>query len=268
MNIRTGKYSIDEQIKKKYFHLCHFKGGSSTTTTRNIPAQTATEADLESGLAKYDETGLNNASNTLSNANSAISSTYNPDYSMLASNYNNSLASALSNYNNTMSGLNNGELPSSYATNEEKAINSELSGTMGNTISSLANRGILDSSVTDNALNSLSQNVSDSLAKNYTNDLSTASNLANSTYSNNVSNANNLLSGNESAQSSSYTQPSELFSYANDEYSPANSLFDALYNGRMGTSGETTTTSNSGKGSTWQALGTIGAAAIGKPTIK
>ena len=47
-------------------------GGESSTTTRNIPEETADEAKLKNGLMGYNTTGLNNAANILGKAVSSI----------------------------------------------------------------------------------------------------------------------------------------------------------------------------------------------------
>ncbi|WP_196592415.1 hypothetical protein [Pectinatus frisingensis] len=266
MNFRRHELTLDEKVKRKYFRLAVFKGkgGSQTsTTTRNIPAQTANEATLENGLMNYNTTGLNNASNVLNKAINSADSTYNPDYSTLANNYNNSLSSALSSYSNGMSDVLNGKLSDSYTSNREKALNSELSSTVGSAISGLANRGILNSSVTNNALNNISQNASNALASEYSSDLAQQANLLGQNYSNQVSNTNNVLSGNESAQSSSYTKPNSLFSYASSLATPAQNMYNTMYSGRMNSGGTTTTQSgDSGKGGFWSGVGGIGSALI------
>ena len=230
-------------------------GGESSTTTRNIPEETADEAKLKSGLMGYNTTGLNNAANILGKAVSSIGNAYTPSWQNLASNYNNTMAGVNSGY----SSLANGSLPSTYAAARQQALNSDLQGTVGNSISSLANRGILNSSVTNSALNNISQNASDTLAKNYSSDLSTYANLLNSQ----ASNAANTLSGNAAAQTASYVPASSLFSYASQLASPAQNMWNTMYSGRMNSAGTTTTQSDDGKGNIWGAAGQIGAAAIG-----
>lgn len=199
-----------------------FKGGS-TTTKRNIPGQTANEAALESGLMNYNTTGLSNANNVQDMASNAINGI---DWSSLISGANS---------------LTSGQLPSSFATARQNALNADLTGTVGSAISNLGSRGILNSSVTNSALNDISQNAADTLAKNYTNDLSTYSNLLN--------NASSV--------------PSQLVSLANNMYSPAANMYNTMYSGRMGTAG-TTTTQNDGGSSAWNAVGSLGSALLGK----
>ncbi|WP_094603467.1 hypothetical protein SPSIL_015250 [Sporomusa silvacetica DSM 10669] len=231
-----------------------FKGSTTKTTqSRTIPNQTATEAALESKLANYANTGITNATNYQNTANSLLGSTVNPNWSNLTSDYNNTMSGVTSGY----SDLANGIIPTSYATARQQVLNDDLTGTIGNTISGLGSRGILNSSVTNNAMNDISQNASDTLAKNYTNDINTVSGIL----GNQASTAGNILTNNATAQQSSYYAPSQYMDYASNSASPASNLYNTMYSGRMGT-GSTTTSSNDGGASTWNAIGSLGSAAI------
>lgn len=241
----------------KKFDLQLFGGGGEQTTkqTRDIPAQSADEAALQSGLMNYSTTGLNNATGLLSSANNAVNNTYNPNWATLGSNYNNTANSVASGYNY----LSNGVLPSTYATNRQNALNADLNATVGNALTGLNNRGILNSSVTNQALNDISTNAANTLAKQYSSDISTQSNLL----SNQQQSAANTLNANSAAQQGSYYQPSQLYQYASNNYTPASNLFDTLYSGRMGTAGTTQTTSGGGSDSgVAGAVGTLGSAMI------
>ncbi|WP_110953039.1 Hint domain-containing protein [Anaerosinus massiliensis] len=232
----------------------HFKGkGSSSTTTRSIPAQTQNEATLENGLMKYNTTGLNNASNILNNGINAIGNTVNTDWNSLSKSYNDTMNNVSSGYND----LANGNLPSSYANARQQALTNDMNASVGNAISNLGSRGILNSSVTNNALNNIGQNVSNTLADNYTNDLNTYANILNQQ----AGNAGNLLSNNAAAEQSSYYKPSALLSYSSQLSTPSQNMYNTMYGGRMGT-GSTTQTSNDGGASAWGAVGSLGSAMI------
>lgn len=272
---------------------------STTTTKRDIPDETPEEAELKNALLPYVLQSLSGASSTLGKGLSSLNNTYNPDWSSQISNYtsgtnsnlsnyNNSIASALANYNSGMSGVSkgysdlaSGNLPSSYAAARQQALNSDLQSTVGSEISSLADRGIVDSSITDSALNNISQNASDTLAKNYSSDLLTeasllgqqASNLGN-IYSANAGTAKNLydstsdtlnnnFTNTAKAQTASYMPTSSLLSYASQLYSPASNMWNTMYSGRMNSAGTTTTQSGgSGKDNFWGAAGEIGASML------
>lgn len=246
--------TANEVIASRYFHHAHFKGGGGTqTTTKNIPDQTANEASLENGLVSYDKTGLNSASGLLSQGIDAINKTYNPDWQNLGSNYNQTMADVSNGYND----LANGNLPTSFAAARQQALNSDLTGTVGSAISSLGSRGILNSSVTNNAMNNISQNASDTLAKNYSSDLSTEASLLNQK----ASNAANVLSNNAVAQNASYTEPTSLLNFASQLSTPAQNMYNTMYAGRMNSAGTTTTQKSDGS-STWGAVGSIGSGII------
>jgi hypothetical protein len=102
--------------------------------------------------------------------------------------------------------LSNGILPAAYAAARQQALNTDLTGTVGSAISSLANRGIVNSSVSNSALNNISQNASDTLAKNYTSDLATESGLL----GNRASNIGNVYNTNQTATQNNYNASTGL----------------------------------------------------------
>ena len=271
----------------------------TSTTTRNIPNETTEEATLKNALLPYVQQSLSGASSTLGKGLSSLSNTYNPNWASQISDYTsgtknnlsdygNSIASALANYNSGMSGVSkgysdlaSGNLPSSYAAARQQALNSDLQSTVGSAISSLANRGIVDSSITNSALNNISQNASDTLAKNYSSDLSTAANLlgqqasslgniysanagtAKNLYDSTSDTLNNNFTNTAKAQTASYMPTSSLLSYASQLYGPASNMWSDMYSGRMNSAGTTTTQSGgSGKDNFWGAAGEIGASML------
>lgn len=236
---------------------CRFKGGGSSTTVqqRNIPAQTGNEAALEGQLMPYAQSGLSSATNMLNKANSSLDSVPTVDWNSMLDNYNKSMADVTSGYTD----LANGELPSVYAAARQKALNSDLTGTVGSAISSLANRGIVNSSITNSALNNISQDASNTLAKNYTADLETESGLLNSR----ANAASNIIANNATAQAASYVPASTLYGYASQLATPAQNMYNTMYSGRMGSGSTSTSQSgNDGGSSTWGIAGSLGSAAI------
>lgn len=143
-------------------------------------------------------TGANNANNGYIGGIGNAMQTYQEGNKYLDSDYQKSMA----NNAGIMSGLLSGDLPSAYAQNRQKALQSDLDATMGSTLSSLADRGIINSSVANQSMNDISKNAANALAANYTSDMGTAANLANSAYSNQLNGLNgraglmsNLYSG-------------------------------------------------------------------------
>lgn len=131
-------------------------------------------------------TGANNANNGYIGGIGNAMQTYQEGNKYLDSDYQKAMADNAG----IMSGLLSGDLPSAYAQNRQKALQSDLDATMGNTLSSLADRGIINSSVANQSMNDISKNAANALAANYTSDMGTAANLANSAYSNQLNGLN------------------------------------------------------------------------------
>jgi preprotein translocase subunit YajC len=227
----------------KWLPPVRFKGGSSQTTTqtRTIPAQTSTEAWLQNQAADYAGNTMNTANGLFGTINSLAGNAGN-----VYNNYNNTANSINSGYSNLV----NGNLPSSYATARQQALNSDLTGTVGSALNNLGSRGILNSSVTTGALDNISKNASDTLAKNYSSDLNNYAGLLGNASANNTSNLSNF----EGLISSLIGDSSNLASNTNN-------LFNTMYSGRMGT-GTTQSTTSGGGNTTAQLFGQLGSAAI------
>ena len=101
----------------------------------------------------------------------------------LANEYN----GALLQNQNAMNAITSGELPSAYQAARQKALNNDLESTLGNAVSGLASRGIINSSQADSALNNISKNASNTLAAQYAQDLNQAANLNAQAFNNNLS---------------------------------------------------------------------------------
>jgi hypothetical protein len=239
--VRTWTVIPDDTIKRLHLQMVDFKGGSSSSTKRSIPNQTAQEAALQGSATNYANTAMGTANSLLGTANTVAGNAGN-----VYSNYNNTANDINSGYASLLSG----NLPSSYATARQQALNSDLTGTVGSAINSLGSRGILNSSVTGSALDQISQNAADTLAKNYASDQSTYSGLLGNASANNTSNLNNFL-----------TMLSGLSSTSDSLANNTSDLFNQMYSGRMGT-GSTTTTQSDGGSNAWNAVGSLGSAAL------
>ena len=132
------------------------------------------------GTVQVDYNNLNsNAQNQISNAQSGLSGLTGTNNSALAST------------NATLGQLQNGKLPSSYLQNMTDAVKTGITNTVGNNINDLGNRGVLNSSVTNKALNDIEGNVSTTMAQNFLNNVNTVSGLANNQLSNTLNTTNN-----------------------------------------------------------------------------
>ena len=72
-----------------------------------------------------------------------------------------------------------GKLPTEYTDNMTNAIKTGVNNTVGATLNSLGNRGVLNSSVTNKAMNDIEKNVSDTMAQQYSNNIGQLAGLAN-----------------------------------------------------------------------------------------
>lgn len=153
--------------------------------------QNATDANANRITGLF--TPVSDAQNTANNANNGYinnignaMNSYSEGNKYLDSDY----QKAMQDNANTMSGLLSGTLPETYATNRRNALMDDLNGTVGNTLSNLASRGIIDSSVSSSALNDISRNASNTLANSYSNDMNTATSIANNAYNNQLNGLN------------------------------------------------------------------------------
>lgn len=218
-----------------------FKGGSTTTQSRTIPSSTLGENMLQDNAKHYADSTMQSAETSLSNANSWAN-----NYNNVANNYNTSS----NQINNGYKSLLNGNLPSTYAAARQQALNSDLTGTVGSAVNSLASRGIINSSSQDSNFDSIIKNASDTLAKNFSTDMNNYSGLLGNASANNTSNLNN------------YTNTlSNLVNTSDSLANNTSDLFNTMYSGRMGTGGTTQTTSGGGNGVA-QVVGSIGSALI------
>ena len=155
-------------------------------TSAQSAAQNAYQRDLQDITKAY-----GNAANTFGTNQQAANGTYqraldaaNQGIAQTTDAYQRDLGSLRDAYNQRVAAVNNGyadllagKLPSTYAAARQAALKDDLEKSMGSTVSNMASRGIMNSSVTSRALNDISQNASDTLAKQYTNDLQTAADL-------------------------------------------------------------------------------------------
>lgn len=114
--------------------------------------------------------GINNmigANTSATNATNTAIGKYSPMF-----------ANAANATNDQLAGLANGVIPAQYQANMENSIRSALTNTMGNTINSLGQRGVLNSSVTNAAMNDISRNAADTVAQQYQNNINTIGGLA------------------------------------------------------------------------------------------
>lgn len=99
----------------------------------------------------------------------------------------NEYSGALLQNQNAMNAITSGQLPTAYQEARQKALNNDLESTLGNAVSGLATRGIINSSQADTAINNISKNASNTLAAQYAQDLNQAAGLNTQALNNNLS---------------------------------------------------------------------------------
>lgn len=155
-------------------NICYKKGSSNTTVQSYQP--TAQEIRLQKQAADYAEAVSPNALwlNTVArNVLQDSLGTIQVDYNQLAQQATQQAQAA----QQGVAGLTQGVLPSAYQQNMEASLMSGVNNTVGNAVNSLAQRGVLNSSVTNQAMNDISKNVSDTMAQQYQNNIATLNGL-------------------------------------------------------------------------------------------
>lgn len=150
------------------------KGGSSTTVQSYQP--TEQEIRLQKAAADYSEAIAPNALWLNGVARGLLQDslgTIQVDYNQLLKNANQQTSAAQQGVSNLTQGI----LPSAYQQNMENSIRTGVNNTVGNAISGLGARGILNSSVTNTAMDDISKNAADTMAQQYQNNIGTLNGL-------------------------------------------------------------------------------------------
>lgn len=229
------------------------KSGSSTTVQSYKP--TEQEIRLQKAAADYSEAIAPNALWLNGVARGLLQDslgTIQVDYNQLLSNANQQTAAAQQGVANLTQGI----LPSAYQQNMENAIRSGVNNTMGSTLSGLGARGILNSSVTNTALNDISKNAADTMAQQYQSNIDKLNGL----YGQQASLAGQNITTSAAAQEAAQ-QPALNLWNASLGLNSGGTL--GALNAMKGTGTTTSTTSQSGGGGV---LGSLFNAGLGMAT--
>ena len=145
--------------------IANATGGLTDMIGANNAAVNAANAQLGAYTPQFQA-----AANTANGALGALA----PQYQAATNTTNTALGNISPQYmsvanaaNGTLGSLANGVIPTAYQENMENAIRSGLQNTMGSTINGLGQRGVLNSSVTNTAMNDISKNAADTVAQHY-----------------------------------------------------------------------------------------------------
>lgn len=228
------------------------KGGSTTVQSYKPTEQ---EIRLQKAAADYSEAIAPNALWLNGVARGLLQDslgTIQVDYNQLLSNANQQTAAAQQGVANLTQGI----LPSAYQQNMENAIRSGVNNTMGSTLSGLGARGILNSSVTNTALNDISKNAADTMAQQYQSNIDKLNGL----YGQQASLAGQNITTSAAAQEAAQ-QPALNLWNASLGLNSGGTL--GALNAMKGTGTTTSTTSQSGGGGV---LGSLFNAGLGMAT--
>ena len=263
---------MEDGLKQKYFRHCRFKGGTSVTNTSTY-TPTEYELQLQKSQADYakaiapnslwlNDTARKILENSIGSVQVDFNKLNNQAQQLISQNQQNlanlapSNTAAANKANATLGPLQQGVLPSAYQTNMQNAIRSTLQNTMGTQLNNLANRGVLNSSVTSTAMNDISKNAADTVAQQYQNNIQTVGGLANRQMANTL-NANSANAGIYGNLINSATQPITTAAAAQEAaQKPALNLWNAS----LGLNGSTASAlaAAAGKGTTTSTSHTSG----------
>lgn len=151
------------------------KKGGSTTVQSYKP--TAEEIRMQKQAADYADAVAPNALKLNDTAADLLFGSYGTvqaDYNKMNQNAQDQIASA----NQTVSGLMQGQLPAAYQQAMEQSIASGVQNSLGSSLNNLVARGVLNSSVTNKALQGISDSAAGQMAQQYTNNIGLLSQLA------------------------------------------------------------------------------------------
>lgn len=174
-----GTQSLDNALNNVDYNNLYAKylADNATSQSRNDTVQNSVNNALSTNTKANNSASaqIGSAMNSMQNANQAMDKSY---------------SDVLNTYNSNANALNKGTLSDDYANARRQALNSDLNATVGNALSGLASRGIINSSQADTVLNNIGKNASDTLASQYLNDLNMANSLNTSQLSGNLSGLN------------------------------------------------------------------------------
>lgn len=216
----------------------HKKGGSTTNVQSYTP--TAQEVRLQEQAADYSEAVAPNALWLNTTAREMLEDsmgTVKVDYNALANNAMGQVTQA----QQGVAGLTQGQLPAEYQANMEAAIKSGVENTVGSMVNNLGARGVLNSSVTDKAIQGINDSVANTMAQNFTNNIG----VLNGLYGQQASLAGQNIATAAGAQEAAANMPLQYWQSSLGLNSGG--TLGAL--NAMGGQGTTTTTTNQAGGS-------------------
>lgn len=221
-------------MKKFYFNLQMFKGkGGSTTTYQMSPEERQL---LVKQMGYLDKIYPNMIQLNQRAGDILWNSFADTQYDFNTANKN--AQQQISNAQQGLGNLAQGQLPQEYINNKTAAVQSGVQNSVGNLLNNMGNKGIVNSSVTTQGMNDISQNVANTMANQFNNDIQTLGSL----YNDQISNAGQGITTAAGAQDAAINIPKQMWQLSLGLDS-ANSGTLGSIAGKYGT---TTTKNNSG----------------------
>lgn len=222
-------------MKNFYFDLQMFKGKGGSTTTYTMSPE---ERQLLVKQMGY----LDKIYPNMIQLNQRAGDILWNSFADTQYDFNNANKNAQQQISNAQQGLGNlaqGQLPQEYINNKTAAVQSGVQNSVGNLLNNMGNKGIVNSSVTTQGMNDISQNVANTMANQFNNDIQTLGSL----YNDQISNAGQGITTAAGAQDAAINIPKQMWQLSLGLDS-ANSGTLGSIAGKYGT----TTTKNSGGG--------------------
>ncbi len=222
-------------MKKFYFDLQMFKGKGGSTTTYTMSPE---ERQLLVKQMGY----LDKIYPNMIQLNQRAGDILWNSFADTQYDFNNANKNAQQQISNAQQGLGNlaqGQLPQEYINNKTAAVQSGVQNSVGNLLNNMGNKGIINSSVTNQGMNDISQNVANTMANQFNNDIQTLGSL----YNDQITSAGQGITTAAGAQDAAINIPKQMWQLSLGLDS-ANSGTLGSIAGKYGT----TTTKNSGGG--------------------
>lgn len=190
-------------MKKFYFDLQMFKGkGGSTTTYQMSPEERQLLVKQMGYLDKIypNMIQLNQRAGDIL-WNSFADTQYDFDAA------NKKAQQQISNAQQGLGNLAQGQLPQEYKDNMTAAVQSGVQNSVGKLLNDLGNKNVINSSLTNQGMNDISQNVANTMANQFNNNVQTLGNL----YNDQISNAGQNITTAAGAQDAAINIPKQMW---------------------------------------------------------
>ena len=199
-------------------------GGGTKTVEAKIPNATAEEQALYKLVNSYDQLSSQQGIDITKQAYDKLNNVVDTDWQSLDAESQAKMNSIYNDWND----LYQGKLNDNYQSNMENSLQRGYENTLGSSINSLGNRGVLNSKVTNSAINTQQKNLASQMAQSYQGNLS----LQKDALAGKENNVTQMLSNAKDAQSASLMVPSTYYTIGSTLAGNAQNDWQTMYNAR------------------------------------